>query len=432
MKLKVLLVNPWIYDFAAANLWARPLGLLKVAECLSRFDIKITLIDCMDTGTTGEYGRGRYPKEPVRKPECLEAIPRRYGRYGITTGHFKSLLAETGRFDIVFMTSVMSYWYPGVQRAIEVIREMRRDVPVVLGGIYATLWHDHASSCAGADFVCKGPISEEIRFVFATFGYRTRETKERVPWYRLGLYREFPFAPVLTGEGCPFRCVYCASRLLSKGFMQKDPREAAEEIRELRTMGIRDFVFYDDALLVNADTHIKVLLEEVLRFGIDARFHCPNGLHARFVDGELARLMKTAGFRTIRLSLETADSERQELTGGKVTSADLDRAVRTLRKQGFTKNDIGVYLMYGLPGQGFEEVSSGVDFLKSLDTRIHLAEFSPIPGTGSWSHLLEQGIITNDIDPLLTNNTVFSYLYSGYDSEKLEALKRDVKEHNCS
>lgn len=36
MKLRILLVNPWIYDFAAYNLRARPLGLLLVLLELSR------------------------------------------------------------------------------------------------------------------------------------------------------------------------------------------------------------------------------------------------------------------------------------------------------------------------------------------------------------------------------------------------------------
>jgi hypothetical protein len=35
MKPRILLVNPWIYDFAAFNFWLRPLGLLMVAEYLS-------------------------------------------------------------------------------------------------------------------------------------------------------------------------------------------------------------------------------------------------------------------------------------------------------------------------------------------------------------------------------------------------------------
>ena len=36
--------------------------------------------------------------------------------------------------------------------------------------------------------------------------------------------------------------------------------------------------------------------------------------------------------------------------------------------------------MYGLPGQEFDEIREGVEFLKSLDVKINLTEFSPGPG----------------------------------------------------
>jgi len=49
MTLKILLANPWIYDFAAFNLWSRPLELLRAAEYLSSFDTKLLLIDCTDS-----------------------------------------------------------------------------------------------------------------------------------------------------------------------------------------------------------------------------------------------------------------------------------------------------------------------------------------------------------------------------------------------
>ncbi len=71
-------------------------------------------------------------------------------------------------------------------------------------------------------------------------------------------------------------------------------------------------------------------------------------------------------------------------------------------------------------------------FLKSLGVGINLTEFSPIPGTGYWNDLIEQGTITAGIDPLLTNNSVFSYLYSGYDPQEVDALKLDVKTYNES
>jgi radical SAM superfamily enzyme YgiQ (UPF0313 family) len=202
------------------------------------------------------------------------------------------------------------------------------------------------------------------------------------------------------------------------------------EIKNFHGLGVTDYAFYDDALLVDADLHIKPILRGVMEAGLDVRFHTPNGLHARFMDEELAWLMKATDFKTIRLSLETVDEERQKATGGKVSSEELVRAVMHLRQRGFSKRDIGVYVMYGLPGQELKEVKEGVRFLKGLDVRIHLTEFSPIRGTASWNELVKRGIIADALDPLLTNNTVFSSLHSAYDPLDIGNLKLDVKQYN--
>jgi len=203
-------------------------------------------------------------------------------------------------------------------------------------------------------------------------------------------------------------------------------------MKQLFTLGVRDYAFYDDALLHHAEDHIKPFLEGVIQSNLSIRLHAPNGLHARFIDSDLAGLMRRAGFTTVRLGLETIDSARQEETGGKIATTDFEQAVGHLKRAGFTKEHIGAYLLYGLPGQELEEVGKGIEFLKRLDVRIHLAEFSPIRGTALWEDMVTQGLIPDDLDPLLCNNTVFSYLYSGYDWNAVEQMKIAVKEYNRS
>ncbi len=322
----------------------------------------------------------------------------------------------------------MSYWYPGVQKAIEIIKSLSPGIPVILGGIYATLFHRHASHHSGADYVYSGQIASDIAKILKSLGYNLKKTGRSRPYYNL--YSSYPFAPVLTSMGCPYRCSYCASSRLYRGFIQRTPAEIFNEISDLSGLGVRDYAFYDDALLVNPESHIKIILKKVVQSLPGIRFHCPNGMHARFIDSELSCLMKESGFTTLRLSLETIDEKRQRKTGGKVTSDMFVSAVRTLKKHGFTKSSLGVYLMYGLPGQDLEEVQEGIQFLQDLGVKIHLTEFSPIPGTPDWEHLRQQGIIHDAIDPLLTNNSVFSYLFSRYDREALKRMKRGVADHN--
>ena len=433
MKLRVVLINPWIYDFAAYNLWSRPLGLLKVAEYLSAFDVELSLIDCTASYAPGRYGAGKFRSEAVGKPEQLKNVPRIYKRYGIRVDEFTARLSRLLPADLILMTSVMSYWYPGVQSAVELVRDCAGSVPIVLGGIYATLYHEHALENTDADFIYRGGVGEGLKFALYTFGFRPKRKRDIEPYYRLGLYdARRSCAPLLTSTGCPFACSYCAAGLLAGGHRRRPAGDVLAEIAELHALGARDFAFYDDALLFDADRHIKPILRHVVRTGGDARFHAPNGIHARFVDEELARLMRMAGFRTVRLGLETVDVARQGDTGGKVGPHDLERAVALLRNEGFTREELGVYLMYGLPGQPMGEVAEGVAFLKSLGVRIHLTEFSPIKGTRSWGELEERGVVDSRFDPLLTNNTVYSYLYSGYDPGEVEKMKLDVKRYNES
>jgi hypothetical protein len=76
-------------------------------------------------------------------------------------------------------------------------------------------------------------------------------------------------------------------------------------------------------------------------------------------------------------------------------------------------------------------VKDGIRFLKDLNVTIHLAEFSPIKGTAAWEYLVNKGIIPDNLDPLLTNNTVFSDRYSQYDRSEVEKMKFAVKEYNA-
>jgi radical SAM superfamily enzyme YgiQ (UPF0313 family) len=195
--------------------------------------------------------------------------------------------------------------------------------------------------------------------------------------------------PILTSRGCPFRCTYCASRLLEPRFRRRDPLAVAAEILHWHEkLGIVDFSFYDDALLVNPEEMIRPLLHAIIRRGPGLRFHCPNGLHLREVDNETACLLFRAGFRTLRFGFETADENRQERTGGKARFRDLERAMRSLRKAGYREGEVGVYLLCGLPGQSAEEIAAGIDCVRGCGARPILAEYSPIPGTALWEEAL--------------------------------------------
>ncbi len=418
--MRFLLVNPWIADFAAFNFWIRPLGLYCLASWLDSHGAETLLLDCLSPFTAP----GRFRRKPVKLP-LDEKLPvrRAFARYGISTTEFRKRLRSAGRFDAVFITSVMSYWYPGVKWVVREIRKEAGSVPIILGGIYATLWKEHAERNLEVDLVCSGPLEENQERIENLLGLGPLSMPGR-PWYRLGLHDRAGYGAVRTTTGCPFRCTYCASAMISGPFGTRDMKEVLKEILFLWENGVRQLAFYDDALLVDFHQRLGPLLNELDYRRVSMEFHTPNGIHARLVDEYVAKRLVMSGFGSVRLSLETVDSQRQKNTGGKVTSDDLERAVKFLLDAGMNRESIGVYLMVGLPMQEFDEVAESIRYVKSLGVRPYLAEFSPIPGTVEWKRLEENGIVTKAMDPLLTNNTVFFRLFSGYDMERFRALKR--------
>jgi radical SAM superfamily enzyme YgiQ (UPF0313 family) len=436
----VLLINPWIYDFTAYDFWMKPLGLLAVASLIRRLTPhRVFFIDCLDRFHPGlgkapagkADGRGPFPKEEVPKPAVVRDVPRRFSRYGIPVGVFEAELARTPRPDAVLLTSAMTYWYPGVQAVVDLVRRRFGSVPVLLGGIYATLCPDHARAESGADLIIPGPAGAPL---FAALAAALGEDPapcpgpdgpDSPPPPAFDLLRDRTWLPVLTSRGCPFRCTFCASSLLNAGFEQSPVGAVLSEILESHArFGTRHFAFYDDALLAGKRGHALPLFEGLAAAARPLSFHTPNGLHLREVDGLTARLMRAAGVRSLYLSLESIDETLLRERGPKASPADLDGALGELEGAGYDRRSVNVYLIMGLPGQGTSSVMDSVRFVRGLGATPRVAFFSPIPGTLEWATLVREGVLADGADPLLHNKTAFAYLKSGLPPAEFAAFKR--------
>jgi len=134
--------------------------------------------------------------------------------------------------------------------------------------------------------------------------------------------------------------------------MVRSSESVVEEIKYWHErFGVEDFVFYDDALLVDAEKHATPIFEGIINSGFNIRFHTPNAVHIRGISRQTAQLMFRAGFKTLRLGLETASFDARQELDKKVTSEEFRRAVTCLKEAGFHQNEIGAYLLVGLPGQ---------------------------------------------------------------------------------
>ena len=418
----MLLVNPWIYDFAAFDFWAKPLGLLYIADSLRRRGVEVTLVDCLDINRGRKYGTGHFLKQAIPKPKALKDIPKRYSRYGISEEAFLEDLKSSPEPDVVLVTSIMTYWYPGVFRVTELVHEHLPNTPIILGGIYATLCHEHARKFSGANHVYQGKVGKEFFQLLAQYiPIDVQESEELIMDCHpaLDLIENIRYGILVTSEGCPFDCSYCASNILSPGFRQKSRRSCFTEILWMhKVLGLKDIAFYDDALLISAKSHFIPLMEEISRSGIDIEFHVPNGLHIRGITPEIATVLKNSRFKTIRLGLEIIRSGKERAIDNKVSYEELLGAISALENSGFQNSEIGVYLLSGLPGQTREEVEESMRKVREAGARPYLSEFSPIPGTRMWETAKKASPYPIEKEPLFQNPSLSPCAPEGFTTER--------------
>ena len=442
-KFNLLLINPWIYDFTAYDFWSKPLGLLYVASILRGQGYEISYIDCMDRYNQevlklqnkefpkkDEFGRGTFYKELIKRPAILKDIPRRYSSYGITEEIFLNKLKKFPPPQAVVITSIMTYWYPGVFRAIEIIKKIFPDIPIILGGVYATLCFEHASKFSGADYIVKGnSIRDWLKILEQLSGNINDYSKyekglDYLPYPAWDLYSNLDYICILSSRGCPYRCSYCASFKINPKLEFRNPEEVVKEIEYWnKRRGVKDFVFYDDALLINSEDSFLLILEGLINRKEAVRLHTPNGIHSRMITKKIALKMYQAGVETIRLGFETVDPRLQLETGGKVTNLEFKKAVDYLLEAGFKSSQIGAYLLIGIPGQNIQEIIDSIHFVIDCGAHPRLAKFSAIPGTKIWDEAKSYFNLEGEDDPLFHNDALLPYLSPNITAKVYQQIK---------
>ncbi|MFC1582382.1 B12-binding domain-containing radical SAM protein [Planctomycetota bacterium] len=438
-KPRFLLVNPWIHDFAAFNLWLRPYGFLQLHAFLREQGIACEYIDLLHVGPEEierwylpapedkGHGQGRFRAEVTPKPEAYQFIERRYRRFGIPANVLYDKLEEREPPAAVLLTSGMTYWYRGVQETIEVIREVWPDTPVILGGIYATLCEAHAREHSGADQVISGPWEGTLLPVLdRDYGLTLSKSTAlaTLPFASNDLYDGSRVAVTRFTQGCPFRCAYCAAHRLQPQFEARPPARIIEEIAWNLDGGRNEIALYDDALLFRADEHLVPVLEHAVKQDWSCSFHTPNGLHARYMTPRIAELFHASGFATVRLSFESIHGVAQADSDGKVEPADLEKALQYLFEAGYPKGDIDVYMLIGQPEQTDGEVRETAEFIHAAGGRMRPAEYSPVPGTTAFERDLAADPRLAD-EPLLHNPTVAPGW--GFVENRLNRLKQFIR-----
>ena len=293
-------------------------------------------------------------------------------------------------------------------RAYEVAAEFRRrGVPVVMGGIHATMCQEEALEHVDAvvtgeaenvwkDVLCDVQQNQLCR----TYAGRYADM-EQIPPARHDLLNDgYAFGAIQTTRGCPLNCSFCSVSAFNGNRYRHRPTD--QVIQEFKSIQEKWVLIVDDNLIGTAPVHIRKA-KDLFRAMIqaDLRKNWIGQVTVNMADDEeLLDLAVQAGCRGVFIGFESPTVKGLEEVGKKfnlLKGRNFRSSVRRIQRHKIIV--VGSFIM-GLdtdePGIG-KQISKaarqyGVDLLNALF-------LTPLPGTRLWDKMKSQSRIAADDFP---------------------------------
>jgi radical SAM superfamily enzyme YgiQ (UPF0313 family) len=312
--------------------------------------------------------------------------------------------AAMPRPDLVGITAFTSQ----ANRAYEVAAQFRsRGVPVVMGGIHATVCPDEATNRVNAVVTgeAEGVWAQVLRDVQDGCLKRRYDGGQAdmraVPVARQDILCDgYVFGSIQTTRGCPLNCSFCSVTAVNGVHYRQRP--VADVVREFRSIPEKRVLIVDDNLIGTRQQHIE-RARELFRAMADAKL-CKEWVCQVTInfgdDDELMELAVKAGCRGVFIGFESSTPEGLGEVGKRFNllhGRDMRESVRRIQRHGIMV--VGSFII-GLdvdqPGVGMRvaemAIRYGVDHLNALF-------LTPLPGTRLWDQMVKAGRLDHEEFP---------------------------------
>lgn len=428
----ILLVQPPIRDFYLTAKRTLPYGLASIAAVLRSSGFSVGILDGLATA-----------KSRLRSlPEDMGFLHPYYGHadasafslfhqfrhYGYSVDHLASRVRAAGPF----LVGISSLFTPYHQQALDTAEAIKRVYPkcfIVVGGHHPTRLPESVLASPAVDAVLRG--EGEASMPQLAQALQHGESLDSVPGIVFrkadgSLFRSDPAwvgdldalplpaldlinrsfysrkkrgsTVVVAGRGCPMGCSYC-SLGASSDHARFRQRSVASVIRELECQLTTDDVgfidFEDEHLTLNRAWFMALLGQIRERFGSrDMELRAMNGLYPPSLDDAMVGAMKSAGFRTLNLSLGSTSREQLKRFNRPDVRSAFDNALALAQKHGL---EAVSYLIAAAPGQDPLGSVDDLLFLAERRTLVGLSVFYPAPGSRMYAQCRDQGLLPDNL-----------------------------------
>ena len=429
---KILLISPPFYRLMGSHHNGINLGLSYVASVLKSggFHADIYNADYVDSDRYldqreifDNYNNYREAIEDMSNPIWKEVF---------------STVEKYGP-DIVGITMFTAN-YKAARIIASFIKRINKDTVVVVGGTHPTIDPDGTMANDEFDYLVRGEgeytfldlISgaaiEDIKGLSYKKHGRVIHNPERgyiqdldaLPFPSRDSFingvKNMDYGNIITGRGCPFTCIYCASnKIWGRNTRFRSAGNVIDELIYLQHNFNSPLVYFvDDTFTLKRD-RARDICRGMIEKGLHLEWKCDTRVDC--IDYELVRLMKEAGCVRIKIGVETGSERIMKKIKKGLTREKVRRGVDIIKKAGVP---ITVYLMAGFPGETNDDIKKTIEFAREIDADYYsLSIVAPYLGTEiyddfirsnqkidkeHWEYFYHQSkfmILNNKIDPKL-------------------------------
>lgn len=448
--MKILFIYP--NDYLSIGI---PTGIATLSSCLKKAEFDVGLFDFTFIKT----------KELEPRPDKGEFLPTAYTMDDLVRDDPVTTLelafAEKLRMfrpDLVAVSTMTGHF----DRVVDLLRAVKPDCPVVIGGVHATIYPEDVLNFDEIDYVCVGDgeemvveLCESLRdkkdiLKIKNLGYRKdgkiiiNELRpfsdfDNLPYPDWELFDSRHLFRPFMGEiyqgsfyvmsrGCPQQCTYCVNGSLRKVmkdcgryFRFQSPATTISQIAYLKEkFNATWFKFADDSIMLFSEQYLEELAEGLEPLKI--KFGC--SVRPETVTENKVKLLKRMGCVAASVGVESGNEQlRKEILNRRMTNDQIKNAIRLLNAQGIR---VSTFNMLGLPNETRENVFDTIRLNKELKLEaVNVYIIYPYPGTDIF---IKHGIKMRGEDgKIIPVANASSFAFSKMDPSEVEGLLKTFR-----
>ena len=198
------------------------------------------------------------------------------------------------------------------------------------------------------------------------------------------------FLLAIPHRGCPFNCIFCASKpYYGRKTRFRSPERFVDELEWVgKEFGIRNFLFWAETYTISKEFVMNVN-REILKRNLKIKWVCNSRVDT--IDEEMMQSLKEAGCWMVGYGIESGSQKILDAAGKRITLEQIVKTVNLTKKHGLTTTG---HVIIGLPGESKETVFETIKFINGLP--LDFAQFytaAPWPGTELFKYASEKGLL---------------------------------------